>query len=260
MPSQDSAVRICNRALSAIAARSSITSLVPGQDQSNEARQCILLYDETREEVLREARWNFANRQALLTLLKIAPVANPSFVPTSALVFWPFMPWLYEFAYPSDCLQFQQIVAGANPGTLGGVPLTTGPANIGVPNGYPGAIPWQEMTDDVNGNTVTVIACNFNPVQGRYTRSITDPTLFDNGFREALVGRLASKLAMPLGGNLQLAQAEIAKGEAAIIKARQQDANEANVVQDHVPDFVQIRGRRGPRWGYGPGSGGYGGW
>lgn len=250
MPGLDSDVAICNRALSAIGARAGVTSLVPGADQSNAAIQCSLLYDETRQEVLREARWNFARKEALLTLLKTAPIVTPGYTPTSSVVFWPFMPWWHEFAYPSDCLQFQMIIAGALPGQPV-TQLTTAPASPSSSVGYPGGvIPWQELQDtDANGNAITVIGCNLNPAQGEYTTDVRDATRFDNGFREALVGRMAQKLVMPLSGNLQLAQVVIARGEAAITRARAQDANEGVKSMDHTPDWIRARGRNGPRWG-----------
>src|SRR5258708_25919710 len=97
-----SEVTICNRALQAIGTRTTIASLT---EDSVEARNCNLIYADTRDEVLQMAYWNFAQKTAYLALLKSAP-GTPTNA-SSAAIQWsaafPAPPWLYEYAYPVDC-------------------------------------------------------------------------------------------------------------------------------------------------------------
>lgn len=80
-----SEVDICNRALSALGA-SRIVSLT--QDNEN-ARDCNLIYAQTRDEELRAHPWNFAIKRAQLAASGTAPLFD------------------YSSAYPlpSDCLR-----------------------------------------------------------------------------------------------------------------------------------------------------------
>jgi hypothetical protein len=55
----ESETSICNRALNAIGTRSTIASL---GEESNEARQCNILYASTRDSLLTMAAWNFARK------------------------------------------------------------------------------------------------------------------------------------------------------------------------------------------------------
>ena len=80
---------ICNLALGKIGAR----RIIEMQEESNEGRVCRLLYAETRDEVLRDHRWNFAIRRKSLVKL----VAPPEFG------------WAFQYELPTDCLRLLEV-------------------------------------------------------------------------------------------------------------------------------------------------------
>src|SRR5262245_37560507 len=99
-------IDVCNLALLAIGSQSQISSISPS-DGSSEADACAVLYQEKIDALHRAAHWNCARFQAPLTLLKAqtGTTANP----TGSLP-QPPIPWLYEYAYPVDCLAARFIV------------------------------------------------------------------------------------------------------------------------------------------------------
>ncbi len=131
-----SRIQICNRALSAIGTRSQIASL---EEDSEEAKQCLLIYDTTRTSLLQAAHWDFARATAYLTLLKALPGTpeNPTVTSSNN---WnpatmPAPPWLYSYGYPPDCIQVRYIspqifLGGALPG---GIAIFSSPVNIPSP-------------------------------------------------------------------------------------------------------------------------------
>jgi hypothetical protein len=80
-----SVVSICNKALQRLGA-ARITSLT--EDSSN-ARNCNLCYEDIRDEELRAHVWNFAKKRATLAADATAPDFD----------------YLYAFPLPSDCLR-----------------------------------------------------------------------------------------------------------------------------------------------------------
>src|SRR5438045_8831417 len=104
-----SEVSICNRALQAIGTRTSIASLT---EASVEARNCNLIYADTRDELLGMAYWNFAAKTAYLSLLKSAP-GTPTNAASTASQWssaFPAPPWLYEYVYPYDCIKMGRMI------------------------------------------------------------------------------------------------------------------------------------------------------
>jgi hypothetical protein len=80
---------ICNLALGKIGAR----KIIALDEESNEARVCRLHYAETRDEVLRHHRWNFAIRRVELSALATPPVFG----------------WGFSFELPTDCLRVFEV-------------------------------------------------------------------------------------------------------------------------------------------------------
>lgn len=76
---------ICNLALGKLGAR----RIIELSEESVEARACRLHYAETRDEVLRHHRWNFAIKRETL----VALVTPPAFG------------WGVQYELPSDCLR-----------------------------------------------------------------------------------------------------------------------------------------------------------
>lgn len=228
---------ICNRALQTMGTRTQISSLA---ESSIEARNCNLIYADTRDEVLGMAFWNFAKKTGYLSVLKQAPgtpggVASASQWSTA----YPAPPWLYEYAYPSDCISMRSITQQPINAYVG-VPFTSNgqssyPYFVG-----PGAM-FEVASDEVSGSQANVILTNQYQAIGIYTMRITNTGLFAGLFIEALVQALAAKLALALNGNVALANTKFAQANAMIIQARAQDANEGLTVIDNMPDWLAIR-------------------
>jgi hypothetical protein len=236
MPSE---VSICNRALAAVNSRAPISSLT---ERSEPARQCNLIYADTRDEVLQMAQWNFAQKTAILALLKSAPgtPGNAASTATEWSPSFPAPPWLFEYAYPTDCLQVRTVIQ-QQPNVYVGVPLTS----EGTPGIYPYAIGpgafFETATDTIGDAQQNVILTNEYKAIARYTTRITSPQLFGAMFTEALVNALAAKLAIPLTGQKSLANLRFGMANQIISQARADDANEGLTVIDNIPDWIAVR-------------------
>jgi hypothetical protein len=188
------------------------------------------------------AYWNFAQKTDFLALLKSAP-GTPSNAASTASQWstaFPSPPWLYEYAYPSDCIQMSRIVQQIQ-NTYVGTPFTTGGSN-----GYPYFVgpgsPFRVSTDeDTNGQQKNVILTNQYQAIGIYTKRIIDPSLFGAQFVEALVQALAAKLVLALTGQTAMANLKFAQANAIITQARASDGNEGLTVIDNMPDWITIR-------------------
>jgi hypothetical protein len=86
---------VVNRALEQIGAQTQITSLFP-PDGSSTAEAASVLYYGAVDMVLREANWDSARTTAPLA------TATGGTVPK---------PWIFEYLYPSDCVQVRQIMS-----------------------------------------------------------------------------------------------------------------------------------------------------
>lgn len=246
-----SIVAICNRALQSIGTRTTIASLT---ENSVEARNCNLIYADTRDEVMQMAYWNFAQKTSYLALLKSAPStpSNPNSTANQWSSAYPSPPWLYEYAYPSDCIQISRIVQQIQ-NTYVGTPFTSGGNNIYPFMVGPGA-PFKVSTDtDPNGQQKNVILTNQYQAIGVYTMRITDPGLFGAQFTEALVQALSAKLALALTGQVPLANLKFQAANAVITAARASDGNEGLTIIDNMPDWITIREDSANLWGVGVG-------
>ena len=217
-------VTIWNMALQAVGTRSSVASLT---ENSTEANALAIRWDNALAATLQKARWNFARRQALLTLL--ADATQGQTVPT---------PWMYEYAYPSDCAQGRNIMATVlqqPAGTTPGVPST--PTAVGPP------IPFLVGIDyDANGNQIKVILTNQPQATFVYTGLVTNTELYDDQFVEALSVMLGARVCFQLTGDRQLAKDLMAQGEAMCLAASASNGNEGLTVIDSLPDWIRVRG------------------
>lgn len=239
-----SAVAICNRALVSIGTRSTIASLT---EQSTEAKKCNLIYEATRDEVLSMAFWNFTRKVASGSLLKSAP-GTPTNTSAPASVWnstYPPPPWLFEYAYPSDCLQVRMIQPQPTMGYTGSVPILSSASGLySAPvlgQRYP-AIPFEAMIDtDTDGNDINVIVTNEYQPLLVYTRRVIDPNVYSAQFVQALVAALAAKLAQTMTGDKGLANQKFQEANGWIIQARASDGNEGLTVIDNMPDYITVR-------------------
>lgn len=233
-------VQICNLALDAIGARATIASLDEG---SKEAAACARHFAQAVATILQTAHWNFARKQVSLTLLKDATQTPPDSVP---------VPWLYEYAYPSDCASGRYImplIAVQSADVPGSVQ-----AAASVPNGMGPPVRWLVGLDtDSGGNPIKVILTNQPSAILVYTALIQDTGLWDDAFVEALYNYLASRIAITLSGDKTLARMAYQIAVDKTTQARASNGNEGITVIDTVPDWIRARGYESD-WGAQPGS------
>lgn len=222
---------IANLALSAIGNRSTIVSM---SENSAEAQACSLHYTNVRDELLREAHWNFARKQLNLALLNDSTQNQP--VP---------QPWVYEYAYPNDCLQIRELLplipTQQVNSAIFGFPNNGITNTFGALNSNP-VIKFIVSTDTINGNTQTVILTNQPSAVAVYTYEVTNPSFFDPSFVYAFAGRLAARISIALNGDKKLVEMALQESEAIIAKAKARDGNEGIISSDRVPDWIRARG------------------
>jgi hypothetical protein len=254
-----SAVDIANRALSSIGTRSQIADL--GED-SNEARQCKLLLEPLRDELLRMAPWNCAFNFQNLSLICSAPGTPEN--PNAGGSTWekgiPPPPWSYEYAYPSDCLRPVYVVPQFTTGFTSGVPITTAVTG-GAPafwNGPP--VRFKVGIDQIGpegkpstgGTDQRIILTNQEQAILAYVKRVTDPNVWDDQFQQALVAALAARLVISLTGDKGLAQLKVSEANQYIMMARVSDGNEGLTVNDVTPDWIRTRGISYQAWEFSP--------
>lgn len=273
---------VCNQALDAIGSEVVLGDL---EDGTREASVLLRAYGQCVRQLLRAAHWNFARKTAPLTLLADATGQTPdagNMVPS---------PWIYEYAYPIDCLKArfvpwnpQGIVSGAPAGNiqLPPVPLTTGAAQqplVGqrlVPARFTEATDFNNPppsdagyeTPGISPVGRTVILTNVQNAQLVYTALLMYPSVWDPQFRAALVAYIASEVALPLSKDkrfgLELRREQIAIAKQKITAARVTDGNEGYFSSDIQTDWMRARSSgawsAGGGWGAGAGPGvlGYG--
>ena len=77
-------------------------------DGSAAAKKALDVYVQTRDQLLRQNDWYFAERNATLTPVKTAP-AGGYFPPTTWSTAYPPIGWNYEALYPTDCLKIRAV-------------------------------------------------------------------------------------------------------------------------------------------------------
>ena len=152
-------------------------------DGSKAAKKALDLYAQTRDELLRQNDWGFAERNIDLTLLKSAPVGG-YIPPVTWSTAYPPLPWGFEYARPADCLKIRSIKA---------VPLF-------LPNMDPQPIVFTEANDTVAPATGQVILCNVANAVLTYSGQVTDPASWEPDFVETLAAALGRRLAPNLVG------------------------------------------------------------
>lgn len=180
-------IAIANRALTKLG----VARIISFGDNNEQARALQSMYTIVRDSELRAYTWNFSIRRVQLA----ASVTVPAF------------DWARQFQLPSDCLRI--LWAG---------------------NFYPGPnlsdfsnAPFKEY--DVEGR---MIMSNLPaPLNLRYVAQITDPTLFDSLFGEALACKLAIEMAEPMTSSDTNRQRAWEEYRQAITKALRSDAIES---------------------------------
>lgn len=243
---------ICNRSLLAVGARTQVSSVSPS-DGSVEANALSVLFTPTFESLARAASWNCLRKQQTLSLLAAAQGTPEN--PDGTSLPLPPTPWLYAYAYPSDCLAMVYVVPSF-PSSAGMTPQTSinNSAATWIPNG--GQIVYQVTTYQLTPSAVpaTVILTNQEYAQAAYTANIPNPAQWDSLFQAAMVSSLGAFLVPALSLSIPLMNMCIKQAEMTIRKAQAMDGNEGVTSMDHSPDWMQAR-----NGGSGFGYGGYGG-
>lgn len=220
-----SEVEIGNLALDAMGARATISSF---SESSAEARAISRQYAPCRDEILGAAHWNFARKQVSLTLLRDATATPAGAVP---------QPWLYEYVYPSDCIQARYVMPQVQAGQASGAAAPAIPEWIGAPVRF-------IISSDVDGsgNPINVLLCNQTQAVLVYTMRVTNPQLFDASFTQALAALIASRIAFTLTGDKALARDKFQMADAITKSARASNGNEGLTIMDNIPDWLRVRG------------------
>ena len=243
---------------------------------TREAQVTLRAYGQCLRQLLRGANWDFARKQVPLFLLADKTGQTPD-VGTQVP-----QPWMYEYAYPTDCAKMRFIPwippQGGPAAPAGNIaapttPLMTGlavapiapnmkPAKFVITNDpnyppQPGEEFW--LVQGVSPLGRTVVCTNVKNAIAVYTMIMPYPNVWDPLFRQAMVSYLSSQIAFPLakdkkfGLQKQTQQIAIAKGH--IEAARAVDGNEGTYSSDIPVDWMNTRTTGG---GYGWLDGGYG--
>ena len=190
-------LQILNAALVRCAYPTMIGNLYEG---SRASRIGLNIYAQTRDALLSEFDWSFARQTVSLGApLKTAPA--PGYGGTG----WdpatnPPMPWLYEYAYPDNCINIRAVM----------------PTPVFLPVQMPRVNICAQGFDTLLGQKV--VLTNLANAIAIITAQTTNPEEWqDNDFVEALIDRLVVAYAKALGvdaARLQLDERDAAASEA----------------------------------------------
>lgn len=172
---------LCNLALARMGFKLRIGSLYDG---SIAAKKFLDTYSQTRDALLEDYDYDFAERTIVLTLLKSAPptgyfppvVWNPATNPPFGFDF--------EYAFPGDCIKIR----------------TVKPAALFGMNADPQPHSFQLANDNNYTPGQRVVLCNVSNAIAVYTGQVTDPTTWNVSFCEELSAALARRLGSVLVG------------------------------------------------------------
>ncbi len=170
-------------------------------ENSTEAELCKLAYPVARDATLRDHPWNFAMRREALALLAETPPPG----------------WAFVYQYPASCLAARYILP-----------------EIGC-----GKPPF-EVALGAGGRNKVILTdepCAWLAFTGR----VTDTTLFDPLFVQAVIVRLAADLAQPITGEAAKHQNLLRLYEGLLDAARLCDANEGIAAPRTAGAFLEAR-------------------
>ena len=150
-----------------------VNSIYEGTTLAKKARD---IYSQTRDDLIRNGEWEFAERVASGSLLKQAP-GNGGYIFTPWTNAYPAPPWLFEYSYPSDCLKVRSVRYSA----------------VFLPNFNPIFNRFSVENDNSYTPPVKVILCDVPGAIVTYAAQVTDPTTWETDFVEALSAALARR-------------------------------------------------------------------
>jgi hypothetical protein len=196
-----SKISICNMALSHIGS-SRINALT---DPSEPARLCNLMYDPSREFVLQDHDWGFAEVVDDLALIDETPVG-----------------YTYAYQYPVGCLQFKELYQSST-----------------------GAKPLDYIIRSNATLTNRKILTEESEAVGMWTGNVTNTNMFSAAFVMAFSYQLASLIALPITKKTSIRDKMLQYYDAYMSKAQLLDAQQMNYSVEQNNDFLESRGYTG---------------
>jgi hypothetical protein len=164
---------ICNQALDEIGYERHIGNIYEG---TRAARALLNAWSQTRDALLETVQPDWSRKSANLVLVKSAPnIVNGTAEYPIWATSYPDFPWLYEYAYPDDCITPLQIAA----------------VTLSVPVWRPQPKPFRATTDNR-------ILTNIPNAMLIYVAKITNPDVWHNAFIEMMISALAKKIEAEL--------------------------------------------------------------
>lgn len=246
-------VDLVNQALDQIGVTVQVNGINPPNPAGSLAAQVASRTYQTQvDSIFRAVNWNCARLTSTLTLLK-ARRGTPE-NPDGAFPEAP-LPYLYEYAYPNDCLKMRFLMP--NPFETEGDETAPTMTNVGTvsPDYLRTGIPFIPAIDtDLSGNQINVLLTNAREAIGVYTGRIANPDLWDPMLRDTVIAALAAWFVNPLARNQALLKERVQAAASMLLQARVADANEGISSSDNLPDWMKARGV-GADYGYGFGYG-----
>lgn len=123
---------IVNLALQTFGHRTTVTAAELSNETSNEAKQANLVFNKTRQRLLRMAPWNCGLNYGELTYITSLPGTSQN--QQTGVTQWvkglPPPPWVYEYQYPVDCLRPCWIIPQQNNEFAAGIPIYPVPVGL----------------------------------------------------------------------------------------------------------------------------------
>lgn len=187
---------LCNMALTHCHANATIQSISEGTTESN---ACQTYYDMILNSMMRDHPFNFANSYELLALNGTAVT-----------------PWLYRYAYPTDCLRIIEIVN---------------------PAGTQDKIKYEIYQD---GGSKFILTNQENATL-KFTETITDPNRFDASFIAAFTWILAYHISGTVTGSKEITQKCLTIAANMWSAATTNDSNEGEPDVDESAEWIVAR-------------------
>ena len=200
-----STTEIANLALSHLGISKEVGNL--DTENSANANACRRWFENARDETFRDFHWPFATTYATLGLVESDPNTD----------------WAYSYRYPSDCMRFIKVLNTVrNDSRQSRVPI--------------------EIASDSSGK---LIFCDTEDACGKYTKKITDVSLFTQDYVNMLSLLLASYIAPRVTAGDPFKLGERAYNLYVISKTKTEATAFNEQQDDEVVDSEFIRAREG---------------
>lgn len=204
---------VCNMALSYLG-KGRIASL---DEQTEQARQCKLFFEYTKQRLLREYTWGFSKR-----ILKLAELDTIN----------PFYECVY--AYPNNCVAIKRIFNCDDVKEADGSIRKV--ANLGSIADEREVFEIFMVSDNIRG-----IATNVANAWCEYTYDVVDMNVCSSDFIEALTHMLAYEMALALTGNMQLKNSEYQQAMSVLDRAKYTSATEGHKKVERPAGYFEAR-------------------